>query len=117
MRAACRARSSARGEPTKCLRPARFVQIVIQVGSGRDDAVDGAFTDQAGDGEPQSAGGQGARHAEEDHYVVAEHALPDPVRNGKVASLERDPLHAAEQLVGRRARHDLERLDRHVQKA
>ena len=42
---------------------ARFVQIVIQVGAGRDEAVDVAVRDQVRDDQPQAAGAQRAGHA------------------------------------------------------
>ena len=47
---------------------------------------------------------------------VGEHALPDPMGGGEVAPLERDPLHPPQQLVGRRARRDLEGLDGYCKK-
>ena len=96
---------------------ARLVQIVVEVGACGDDAVHGAFVDEPGDREPEPPGGQGAGDPEEDHDVIGEHPLPDPMGGGEVASLEGDPLHPPEQLGGRSVRHDLERLDRGVEEA
>ena len=94
---------------------ARFVQIVIQVGAGRDEAVDVAVGDEMRDDQAQAAGAQRAGHPQEDRHVVVEHLLPDAVRRREIASLERNPLHAREDLVGRQAGLDDERLDRRLQ--
>ena len=94
---------------------ARLVQIVIEVRAGRDEAVDVAIGDQVRDHQPQTAGGERARHAQEDRHVVLQHLLPDAVRGGEIASLKRDPLHASEDLIRRQPRLDGERLDRRLQ--
>ena len=96
--------------------PARFVQVVIEVRAGRDEAVDVAVQDEMRDDEPQAAGRQRARHAQEDRHIVLQHLLPDAVRGGEVAALKRDPLHAREHLIRRQSRLDGERLDRRLEK-
>ena len=89
-----------------------LVQVVIQVGSGRDDAIDEAVSDQMRDDETHPGGAQGSRHPEEDHHVVAQHLLPDPAGHGEVPPLEGDALHAGQHLVGSEPGVHAERLDR-----
>jgi hypothetical protein len=65
---------------------------------------------------PKATGTQRAGHPQEDRDVVLEHLLPDVAGKAEVSTLERDPLHARQDLVGRQA-VDGERLDRLVQEA
>ena len=85
---------------------ARFVQVVVEVGAGRDEAVDVAVGDEVRDDQPQAAGAERAGHAEEDRAVVAEHLLPDAARGGEIAPLKRNALHPREDFVGRKVRLD-----------
>ena len=87
--------------PDVVMLSARFVEIVIQVRAGRHQAVDVAVQDQMRDDQTQTAGGQRARHPQEDRDVVLQHLLPDAVRRREVAPLKRDPLHAREDLIRR----------------
>ena len=96
---------------------ARLVKIVIQVRAGRDQAVDVAMLDQVRDDHAQAAGAERAGHPHEDRHVVAEHLLPDAMRDAERAPLKRDALHLFEKLVGLQLRIDGERLDRHLQEA
>ena len=93
----------------------RFVQIVIEVCAGGHETVDVAVEDEVGDHHPQPAGGERARHPEEDRHIVLQHLLPDAVRRRKVAPLKRDPLHSPENLLRGEPRLDGERLDRRLQ--
>ena len=96
---------------------ARFVQVVIQIGAGRDQAIDVTVLNQMGDDQAQAAGGQRARHAEKNRHIVFQHLLPDAMRGREVASLEGNPLHPGDDLIGREPRFDDERLDRRLQEA
>ena len=94
---------------------AGFVQIVIEVRAGRDQAVDVAVEDQVGDDQAQAPRRQRARHAEKNRHVVLQHPLPDAVRRGEIASLKRNPLHAREHLIRAEPSLDGKRLDRRLQ--
>ena len=103
--------------PEEVMLAARLMEIVIQVGARRDEAVDAALRDQVRDDEPQPACAQRAGHAEKNRHVVAEHLQPDAVRRREVAALKRDPLHARQNLVGAEPCLDGERLHRRLQEA
>ena len=79
--------------PDVVVAAAGFVQVVIEVGAGRDEAVDVALGDEMGDDHPQPAGAECAGHAEEDRAVAAEHLLPDAPRGGEIAPLKRNAFH------------------------
>jgi hypothetical protein len=97
--------------PDVVMTPAGLVQVMVEVGAGRDETVDVAVGDEVRDDQPQPAGAERARHAEEDRAVVAEHLLPDAPRGGEVPPLKRNALHAFQEIVRRGVgRHD-ERLD------
>ena len=89
---------------------ARLVQIVVQIGAGRDQAVDVPVGDQVGDDHPQPAGAESAGHAEKDGAIVAQHLLPDAARRGEIAALKRNALHALEDLVCWKAGFDGKRF-------
>ena len=95
---------------------ARLVEIVVQIGAGRNEAVDVAVLDQVRDDHPQSTGAERARHTQEDRAVVAEHLLPDAARGREVAPLKRNALHARQHLVCRQSGLDGERFNRRAKK-
>ena len=96
---------------------ASFMQIVIQVRAGRHEAVDVPVGDEMRDDQPQAAGAERPGHAEENRDVVFEHLLPDTMRRGEIAPLERDPLHAEQDLISAEPALDGERLDRRLEEA
>ena len=99
MRSACSAASSLAGRADVVTASARLVQIVIEVGAGRDETVDVALGDQVRDDEPHAAGAERAGEPEEDRAVAREHLLPDPPRGREVAALEGDVLHPRQHFV------------------
>ena len=78
---------------------ARLVEIVIEVGAGRHEAVDVPVSDEVRHDHSEAARGQRARHSEKNRHVVIEHLQPHAVRGGEIAPLKRDPLHARQDLV------------------
>ncbi len=80
----------------------RLVEVVVEVGAGRDQAVDVAVRDEVGDDQPQPAGAEGARHPEEDRAVAAEHLFPDAARDREIPPLKRNALHPRQEVAGRR---------------
>ena len=76
--------------------PACLVQVMVEVGPGRDEAVDVPVRDQVRDDHTEAAGAQGARRTQENDDLVCEHFLPDLMRGGQIPPLERDPFHARE---------------------
>ena len=94
---------------------AGVVQVMVEVGPRGDQAVDIPVRDQVCDGQPQPSRAQGAGRAKEDEHLVGEHLLPDAMRGGQVPALERDPLHAREDLLRRQVRLNGEGLHRHAQ--
>ena len=72
---------------------ARLVQVVVEVGAGRNQTVDVTVRDQVGDDQAQPRCTERARQPEEDRNVILEHPLPQAVRGAEISSLERDPLH------------------------
>ena len=66
--------------------------------------------DQIGNHEAQSAGAQGAGKSEENEHIVGQHAQPEAMGGSQTAPLERDALHAAEDLLGGNTGLDAERL-------
>ena len=97
--------------------PSRLVQVVIEVGASRHDAVDIAVLDEVRQDQPQSTRAEGAGDAKENRAVIAEHALPDPAGGCQVAALEGNLLHPRQHLAGSGVRGDYERLDRRSQEA
>ena len=97
--------------------PARLVQVVIEVGARRHQAVDITVLDQVRHDHPETARAERAGHPHEDRDVVLEHLLPDTVCDAEGAPLERNALHLFEKLVCLRLWIDGEGLDRHLQEA
>ena len=106
-----------RGRADEMPAPARFMQVVIEVRAGRHEAVDVAVLDEVRDDQAHAAGREGARGAQENRRVAAEHLLPDAPRGREVAPLKRNALHARQDVVGGQAGRDDERLDRLAQEA
>ena len=88
-----------------------LVQVVIEVGARRDEAVDVPVLDEVREDEPHAAGRQRPGGAEKDRRVAREHLFPDPPRRAEVASLERHALHARDDVVHRCTAGHRERLD------
>ncbi len=104
---------------------ARLVQVVVQVGARRDEAVDVALLDQMRDDQPHAAGRQRAGGAQEDRRVAGEHLLPDAARRPRGCAPEtrsapcararrrpRDPASTTNGSTGLRRKRDLRRLMR-----
>ena len=62
---------------------ARLVQIVIEVGARRDEAVDVAMLEQMRHEQAHPARAERARQPEKDRAVAPEHALPDAPRGSR----------------------------------
>ena len=74
-----------------------FMDIVEEVGAGRNQAIDEAALEHI-DHQPSHAGGdQRSGHPHHDHDPVAEHPLPDLVSGGQRTPLKGYPLHFLEQ--------------------
>ena len=101
----------------KVVLAARFVEVVVQVRPGRDQAVHIPVGDQVGDDQPEPAGAERARHPEKNRDVVFEHLAPDAVRRGEVPPLKRNPLHPRQNLVRGEPAFDGEGLNRRLQEA
>src|SRR6266853_1664475 len=95
--------------------PPCLVEIVVQVGARRHEAVDVPVGDKVRDDHPQAAGAQRARHTEEDRHVVFEHLVPHAMSGGEHPPLKRDALHPEQQLIGGETRFDGEWLDRRLE--
>ncbi len=96
---------------------ARFMEIVVEIGAGRDQAVDVAALDEVRDQQPHAAGRQRAGGAEKNRRVAREHLFPDAPRRREVAPLERDAFHPLEHRVGRQSGFGDERFDRLAKEA
>ena len=96
---------------------ARFVQVVVQIRAGRDQAVDVPMLNEVGDDQAQAAGGQSAGHAEENRHIVFQHLLPDAMRGREIAPLEGNPLHPGDDLIGSESRFDDKWFDGRLQEA
>ena len=105
----------AAGRTEKVPPPARLVQVVIEVGAGRDQAVHVALGEQVRQHQAQAARAERAGDAQEDQHVVGQHPTPHLVGRGKAAALERDAFHAAQDLLGRQPGLHDERLHRNVE--
>src|SRR5438309_8229449 len=91
------------------------MQIVIQVRAGRHEAVDVPIGDEMRDDQTQAAGAERPGHAEKNRDVAFEHLLPDAMRRSEIAPLERDSLHAEQDLIGAEPALDGEWLDRRLE--
>ena len=65
-----------------------FVQVMVQIGTCRNEAVESPFVDQVGYRESEATRSECSGHSEENQHIVGNHSFPDAPCGGEISALE-----------------------------